>query len=108
MKTDIIDITYTPDIDALKSTAEAGDSAAQFKLAQCYLYGIHTQVNDCYAIHWLKQSAYKQYAPAENQLAWCYANGIGVEKDISQAAKWSYSATIHDLPTQHNNTAPKH
>ena len=66
--------------------AEAGDAAAQFKLAEHYLA---TEPDDpARVLGWLRESARRGYPLAQTSLGVLYLNGDGVPLDRAEAYAW--------------------
>lgn len=82
--------SFTIDIDKVMGKAEAGNVKAQYQVGWYYA---NTQRDYAKAIMWLKKSA-EEYAPAQYYLGYCYFYGLGVEKDMKQAAYWYEKASL--------------
>ena len=57
------------------------------------------------AVKWLRKSAEREDAVAENYLAFCYHEGKGVEVDKYEAVKWYKKAAEHGLAVGQYNLA---
>ena len=66
--------------------AEAGDAAAQFKLAEHRL--VAEPDNPERMLHWLRESARQGYPLAQTSLGVLYLNGDGVALDRAEAYAW--------------------
>ena len=80
--------------EAVLKTAETGDAAAQYSLAQHYYYGFGTEENDAEAAAWYEKSALQGNADAMHKLAWAYHYGQGVEKDEEKYYEWEKKAAF--------------
>lgn len=70
-----------------QKAAKEGNADAQYNLGICYYEGKGTQKSLASAIEWLNKSAEQENISALMKLAELYANGIGGEKNKSQAAR---------------------
>lgn len=101
-----------------KKSAEQGFALAQFSLATCYFTGdvkisstpvrpgqsskTITGQNYSAAVIWYRKAAEQGYLPAQISLGVCYYNGLGVPKDMAQAAKlWADAAEKDDNDAQY-------
>lgn len=66
--------------------AEAGDAAAQFKLAEHYL--VAEPDNPEQMLGWLRESARRGYPLAQTSLGVLYLNGDGIPLDRAEAYAW--------------------
>lgn len=66
--------------------AEAGDAAAQFKLAEHYLVAEPDDPERM--LHWLRESAQHGYPLAQTSLGVLHLNGDGVPLDRAEAYAW--------------------
>jgi len=86
------DVDPKPDCDSdfcrLQRSAEAGDVAAQMRLAARYLDGDGVDKNDDRALHWMKQAAESGDAKAQSDLGVFYIRGIGVTANKNAAFIW--------------------
>ena len=93
----------------LKSQAEHGDAAAQYKLAQAYLRNNPTNgpTNEDYqsAIKWLGASVAQGNSGAEFLLGYLYEHGQGVTRDYGKAADYYRAAALQGHSTAENNLA---
>ena len=99
------------DFKTLFKLAQQNDPSAQLDLAYCYFRGEGVEQNIAEAIRWWRtlaetpdlsdkdreytdeeydnyQNAFWHIALAQYELGYLYYNGIGVEKDYEEAAKW--------------------
>ena len=74
----------TPETDALRARAEAGDAEAQLSLGFMYLGA----QDDAEAMRWYRRAADQGYARAQNILGVMYGNGEGVPQDYVEAHIW--------------------
>lgn len=72
----------------IEQAAEAGDSAAQFRLANLYLSGALGSSDPEQAIAWYRKSAEGGYADANIRLAELYIQGLGGTQDFDEAIRW--------------------
>ena len=78
----------TPEIDALRVRAEAGDAEAQYSLGLIYDNGRGVPQDDAEAVRWYRLAADQGYASALTILGVMYATGQGVPVDDVQAHLW--------------------
>src|ERR1041384_5300746 len=71
----------------LKSSAERGDSAAQYELAVAYLRSNPAVPDYSSAIRWLQSSAEQGNAHAQFVLGYLYEHGEGIDRDYAKAAE---------------------
>ena len=83
--------------------AEAGNSQAQFNVADAYSKGVGVAKDEAEALRWCLQSANQGFAPAQNRIGYMYENGIGVPKDYTQAIRWFSNAAEQKLPAAQYN-----
>jgi hypothetical protein len=74
-----------PEIQKLRTTAEADDAAAQYNLAMRYLKGDGVAQSDADATAWLLKSAHLGNSSAQLQLGVAYELGRGVPQDFVRA-----------------------
>jgi len=99
----------SPDFDALRRKAEAGDPKAQFDLAEAYSEGNGVAKDFGQGMEWLKKSATQGYPGAQVVLGIIFQKGINTEKDPSEAAKWYRKAAKQaDKDPKHAQTAQSH
>jgi TPR repeat protein len=99
----------TAEFDGLRHKAEAGDSKAQFDLAEAYSEGKGVAKDSAKGMDWLRRSALQGYAGAQVVLGYMYQKGINMEKDPSEAAKWYRKAAKQgDKDLKHAQTAQTH
>jgi TPR repeat protein len=72
--------------------AAAGNVVAQFSLGAMLYYGGDDTAQ---AVHWFRQAAAQEYAPAEFQMGQLYDFGFGVPPDDVQALAWYRRAAEH-------------
>jgi TPR repeat protein len=87
----------------LRSSAEAGDTAAQLKLGSAYLDGRETGVDTHAGAMWIERAANNGNRDAQFLLGYLCAEGIGLPKDLRQAADWYESAAEQWHPVAQNN-----
>ena len=68
--------TQTPEIDALRVRAEAGDAEAQFLLGFSYDIGRGVPQDDAEAVRWYRLAADQGHAGAQYELGNMYALGV--------------------------------
>ncbi|PYX93659.1 MAG: hypothetical protein DMG67_03655, partial [Acidobacteria bacterium] len=76
------------EISNLRNKANAGDSAAQFKLAELLESGLGVPQDCTEAAAWYRQAANRGNAAAQNNLGAMYALGHGVPADSKEAFRW--------------------
>ena len=74
----------TPETDALRARAEAGDAEAQVSLGFMYLGA----QDDAEAVRWYRLAADQGHADAQYNLGGKYAYGVGVPQDLVAAHMW--------------------
>ena len=75
----------------LLARAKKGDPEAMYGIGLSCIAKEGTD-NEKSAYYWFLQSAEKGYAPAEAMVAYHLRNGIGVDKDLTQAWQWGQKA----------------
>lgn len=89
------------ELTALVATAEGGDSAAQFELANRYLYGEGFIADEFEAARWFRLAAEQDNNNAQYNLAVMYMQGTGVIADNQTAVQWfRRAAELGDPPAQ--------
>jgi len=78
----------TPEIDALRVRAEAGDAGAQFNLGLRYAVGAGVPEDLAEAVRWYRLAADQGDASAHYNLGLRYENGQGVPQDDAEAVRW--------------------
>jgi len=78
----------TPETDALRANAEAGDAEDQYALGVMYDYGLGVPEDYGEALRWYRLAADQGHAEAQVNLGRMYANGRGVPQDYVQAHMW--------------------
>ena len=82
----------------LLSSAEAGDSEAQFELAWAYANGINTEQSYEQAASWLQASSDQGNAKAQYYLGLYYYFGHGLEQNPVAAFNWFRNSALQGLP----------
>lgn len=72
----------------MRESAEAGDAAAQYKLAKALLGGPTAIRNEQAARDWMRRSAEQEYVEAQFALGFMYERGRGGESDVDRALSW--------------------
>lgn len=73
----------------LKEKALAGDSEAQYELAEAYYYGRDGAIeNESEAVRWYRKSAAQNNSDAIYSMGICYYKGQGVEESNDRAFYW--------------------
>jgi TPR repeat protein len=75
------------DITDLRKKAESGSCVAQSILGICYLDGVDVEVNYREAFRLLSAAAKQGASRAVINLARMYAEGLGIQKDMSEAVR---------------------
>ena len=90
-------------LELIHHAASAGDSEAQFQLAEYYRNGRFIGQNDKEALNWYEQSASKDYLPAMKAMAEiCQFGLLGRSVDKEKASLWRYSIDrIEALASRH-------
>ena len=84
-KPEDLDINW--DINQIMEAARNGDINAQYKLGNCYEYGIGASIDKRKAAEWYTKAAEKGNVTAQNKLGNCYLDGIGVIKNEWNASR---------------------
>ena len=74
-------------LELYTKSAEQGNPNAQFNLANMYLRGAGTEINNEEAAKWNKKAAEQGHPLAMCNLGAAYDGGYGVEKDYDEAFK---------------------
>jgi len=82
-----------PEISALNAKAEAGDAAAQLKLAHAYESGGGVPQDDELAANWYRKAAEQGNAEAQDALGGKYLLGLGVDKNKELSVSWFHKST---------------
>lgn len=85
-------------IDALTSSAEAGDRAAQTQLGLRYLAGDGILQDYAAAARWFQQAAEAGDARAQNELGRLLFTGLGAKTDTPAALGWLEQAAVSGVP----------
>ena len=78
----------TPEIDALRARAEAGDAEAQYNLGVMYASGEGVPQDYAEAVRWYRLAAEQGDAGAQSFLGAMYHDCIGVPQDYAEAVRW--------------------
>jgi hypothetical protein len=78
----------TPEIDALRVRAEAGDADAQYDLGVMYANGEGVPQDDAEALRLYRLAAGQGNANAQDNLGNMYDYGRGVPEDAAEAVRW--------------------
>jgi TPR repeat protein len=73
---------------SLREPAAAGDSQAQFALANHYFRGLGVPQDYGLALIWYRKSAGQGYAPAQNQLGYMHQHKFGLPRDYKRALNY--------------------
>ena len=85
----------TPEIDALRARAEAGDAEAQYYFGNLYAFGLGTQRQDYVeAMRWRRLAANQGHADAQHNLGFMYATG---SRFLAEAVRW-FRLALEDCP----------
>lgn len=92
-----------PDMNYVRTQAEAGRARSQTQLADFYL----TVSDHTNAVTWYQKAANQNYVPAQLSLAGCLLAGRGVERNPQAAAQWlRRAADVIDARPAVTNAAP--
>jgi TPR repeat protein len=83
------------DLDAIRSAAENGDTAAMVELGLRRQKGHGPGRDDGEAVQWFRKAAAADNEEAMYRLGISYANGRGVSLDASKAVEWYRKAADH-------------
>jgi len=90
-------------VEELRTKANQGDPASQFKLGLAYDSGQGVQRNLTEAAAWYKKAAEQGHAEAQNSLGSMYQNGQGVPQDYAEARRWYQKAADQGNGAAYNN-----
>lgn len=76
------------DFRAAKSSAEKGDVAAQYQLAQMYSEGRGIPPDGASAVSWFRRAAERGYADAQSALGEALCEGYGVARNPTEGLRW--------------------
>lgn len=92
-----------PDMNYVRSQAEAGRARSQTQLADFYL----TLADYTNAVAWYQKAAAQNHVPAQLSLAGCLLAGRGVDRNPPAAAQWlRRAADVIDAKVTPTNVAP--
>lgn len=92
-----------PDMNYVRSQAEAGRARSQTQLADFYL----TLADYTNAVAWYRKAATQNHVPAQLSLAGCLLVGRGVDRNPQSAAQWlRRAADVIDAKAPTTNAAP--
>lgn len=83
---------------AIQISAAAGDSQAQFKIAQCYAKGQWVEQDDHRASQYLQKAAEQGNVDAQIALGAFYGKGRGVPRSLAMAIYWYQKAAEEGNP----------
>jgi uncharacterized protein len=90
-------------LPALLKSAQAGDAAAQFALANAYFQGSGVRADPAEAVNWYRRAALQGHTGAQVRLAFAYLNGLGTRQDDTEAVRWFREAAAKgDLTGEYN------
>jgi len=96
--------SWADDTDDIRKSAESGDAAAQFELAQIYLREAdkarseRRELRDLKrAVDWFFRSAEQGFAKAQFKLGHMYLLGQGVDRDMNLGVDWQVKAAEQGL-----------
>ena len=78
--------------NAASARAKLDAPAFQFALGSCYHEGEQTEKNEEMAARCYQRAAEQGHRGAMEALSRCYRLGLGVRRDLTQAAKWQLRA----------------
>ena len=88
------------DVTAIRSQAEQGDPASQWRLGTLYELAMGDVAQDfTQAAQWYRRAADQGYVLAQISLAAMYLEGRGVAQDDAQAVRWLQLAADQGDPT---------
>ena len=79
---------YADSIEEIRKSAEQGDMASQFRLAQRYEAGKDVDRDINKAADWYRKAARQGHQKAQTNLGNLYRMGKGVDKDYDEAMQW--------------------
>ena len=91
----------------IKTAAEKGDAAAQFRYGEMLRDGNGVKKNVMESVAWMRKAAADAgYAPAQCQMGLFYMNGLGVDRDEDKAVEWLEKAAAQNhLQAQSSSSA---
>ena len=76
-------------LDEILKEVEGDDPEAQYELGESYAYGQRGLDQDFeQAVYWYREAAKQENAEAQYDLALMILQGLGTERNVSQAEKW--------------------
>ena len=79
-----------PEFASIKSAADSGDAAAQYRLAG--LYDTSVPANHTEALNWYRKAANQGNVEAQQKLGMLNSEGIGTTKNEQEAIRWYHLA----------------
>ena len=83
-------------VERVKTLAEKGDAAAQFRYAEMLRDGRGVAKDVREAVGWTRKAADAGHAPAQCQMGLFYMNGLGVDRDEDKAVEWLNKAAAQN------------
>lgn len=85
--------------------AEAGDHLAMANLARLYREGLGGGKNNLRAAYWARRGAEARppVPRAQNEMGYCYELGLGVSRDLTEAARWYKLGAAQGYPPAVSN-----
>lgn len=81
----------------IRAAADQGMTVAKYEYAVMLLRGLGLTADEPKAIGYLKAAAEDGVAGAQNRLAHIYKDGIGVDKNLIECAKWRFIAKANGV-----------
>jgi hypothetical protein len=81
----------------IRAAADQGMAVAKYEYAVMLLRGLGLTADEPKAIGYLKAAAEEGIAGAQNRLAHVYKDGIGVDKSLTESAKWRLIAKANGV-----------
>ena len=91
------------DTKIVRELAEQGHAFEQNQLGIASMLSIGPEYTDKEALKWFEKAAWKDYAPAQVNLAVMYANGWGTPANYGAALNWFHVAAAQKFPRAYTN-----
>lgn len=89
--------------ERVRIAAIAGETGAQYLVANCYEAGLGVERDAAAAARWFRRAASQNHAPSQYRLATLYERGHGVEKNLAIAESlYRSAANLGNVKAMHN------
>ena len=86
------------DLGEVKTSAEKGSAAAQYKLGRAYQKGEGVEKDPAEGLKWLEKAAGQGFAEAQHTLGFMHAHGVGLAQNFAEGLKWYRKAAEQNIP----------